>query len=61
MAAILIGLSSAAMLAIGVNAPWPVGGFANGLWDLAAIAGVIVSIGLLESASPPPQAVEDRD
>jgi hypothetical protein len=61
MAAILIGLSSSAMLAIGVGVPWPVGGFANGLWDLAAIAGVIVSVGLLESASPPAQVPEDRD
>lgn len=50
MGAILIGLVSSAMLAIGMNVPWPIGGFANGLWDLAAIAGVIVSVGLLESA-----------
>jgi hypothetical protein len=61
MAAILIGFSSSAMLAIGVCVPWPVGGFANGLWVLAAIAGVIVSIGLFESAGPPPQVPEDRD
>jgi hypothetical protein len=50
MVAILIGLASTAMLAIGIDAPWPVGGLANGLWDLAGIAGVIVSVGLLESA-----------
>lgn len=49
MLPILIGLISSGMLAVGVEAPWPVGGFANGLWDLVAVAGVIVSIGLLES------------
>jgi hypothetical protein len=49
MAPYLIALVSSGMLAVGVKAPWPVGGFANGLWDLAAIVGVIVSVGLLES------------
>jgi hypothetical protein len=49
MAPILIGAISSGMLAVGVVAPWPVGGFANGLWDLAAIFGVLVSVGLLES------------
>jgi len=48
MGAILIGLISSVMLAVGVNVPWPVGAVVNGLWDLAGIAGVIVSVGLLE-------------
>jgi hypothetical protein len=61
MAAILIGLASSAMLAIGVIVPWPVGGFVNGVWDLAAIVGVIASVGLFESAGPPPDLPEDRD
>ena len=50
MAPFLIGLVSSGMLVVGVKAPWPVGTFANGLWDLVAIVGVIVSVGLLESA-----------
>ena len=49
MAPILIGLVSSGMLAVGAKAPWPVGGLANGVWDLVAIVGVIVSVGLLES------------
>jgi hypothetical protein len=49
MGAVLIGLISSTMLAVGLKAPWPVGGFANGLWDLLAVVGVLVSIGLLES------------
>lgn len=49
MAAVLIGLTSCAMLAAGWEIPWLTSGFVNGVWDLAAIAGVIVSVGLLES------------
>ena len=49
MAAFLIGLTSCAMLAAGLEVPWLASGFINGVWDLAAIAGVIVSVGLLES------------
>lgn len=48
MAAIFIGLTGAAMLAIGSTIAWPIGGVLDGLWDLAGIAGVIVSVGLLE-------------
>lgn len=49
MAAILIGLASCAMLVAGLEVPWLASGFINGIWDLAAIAGVMVSVGLLES------------
>jgi len=49
MAPYVIGLVSSGMLAVGVEAPWPVGGFANGLWDLVAIVGVVAAVGLLES------------
>ena len=49
MAAILIGLTGAGMLALGVGGPWPVDGLVIGIWDLIGIGGVIVSVGLLES------------
>jgi len=50
MVALFIGLTGATMLVVGSTVAWPIGGVLDGLWDLAGILGVIVSVGLLEGA-----------
>jgi len=48
MTGVLIGLASSAMLGVGLEIPWLAGTFISGIWDLTAIVGVVVSVGLLE-------------
>ena len=48
MTAVLIGSTGCVMLAVGLEIPWLASGFVRGVWDLAAIVSMIVSVSLLE-------------